>query len=64
MQVSAWMGQQMRSRGLMANLGPGYLSPTPPKKPAAAAKLAGEALDAGLLAKSALVRIGSGWSGL
>ena len=58
------MGQQMQSRGLMANLGPGFLDPTPPEKPATATKLAGQALDAGLLARSALERIGSGWSGL
>ena len=64
LQVSAWMGQQMRSRGLMANLGPGFLDPTPPEKPATATKLAGQALDAGRLAKSALGRIGSGGSGL
>ncbi len=63
-QVSAWMGQQMRSRGLMASLGQGYLDPTPPEKPSTGAKLAGQTLDAALLAKSALVRLGGGWSGL
>ena len=64
LQVSAWMGQQMGSRGLTVNLGPGFLDPTPPEKPSATTKFMGEALDAGLLANSALDRLGGGWSGL
>lgn len=64
LQVSAWMAQQMSSRGLVVNLGSGFLDPTPPEKPNPVTKLAGQALDAGLLAKSALVRLGGGWSGL
>ena len=64
LQVSAWMGQQMASRGVHVDLGPGSLDPTPPKTPGKATKLAGEALDAGLLVEGALHRLGGGWSGL
>lgn len=64
LQLSAWMGAEMASRGLHVNLGPGSLDPTPPKTPERVTKLLGEALDAGLLADSALHRIGGGWSGL
>ncbi len=63
-QVSSWMGAQMASRGLHVNLGAGQLDPRPPKKPGTATKLAGEALDAGLLLDSAIHRLGGGWSGL
>ena len=60
-EVSAWMGMQMKSRGLDAHLGPGLpLDQTKPKKPYAVTKFAGQVLDAGLMASSALNRWGGG----
>lgn len=61
--VSGWMGAKMSARGLNVNLGKGSLDPTPPQKPSTATKFAGQAVDAVLLGKNALERLGSGWSG-
>ena len=53
--VSAWMGNHMKSRGLDAQLGPGLpLNPTKPKKPYAITKALGDAADTGLLKANAL----------
>lgn len=62
-QVSAWMGGHMKARGLDVKLGPGSLDPTPPTHAGRATKLAGQALDATLIGRSAVERLMGGWSG-
>lgn len=63
LQVSAWMGQQMRSRGLIVSLGPGSLDAAKPSEPGVLTRMAGQVLDATMLAKSALNRLGAGGTG-
>lgn len=59
--VSAWMGNEMRSRGLDVPLGPGGIDEkTQPEKPATLTRLSQDVVDLGMMGKSALNRY---WNG-
>ena len=59
--VSAWMGQKMLSRGLNVSLGPGSIDrKSVAEKPATLTRLGQDAVDLGMMGKSALNRY---WNG-
>ena len=63
-EVSKWMSQQMQSRGLAVDLGPGQLdTASKPLQPGAATRALGKTVDAGLLLREKMEQLTGGWSG-